>query len=291
MTSKSIQPNPVKMEMFCTGRDSLKNGEPPALKNGERTENERAHGIRCSNRTVDRIVTNLPPLESPRAGDDQALVERPLKPRTGRAPRVKARAIRPVRIDRRRNECRRRCIVDDDDDDAIAIAAAVLLCWILWHYGHHYVVLGTPSTLPRLRYAQPRTKEFCSLILDLRTLSKAVFQQYNGDDRQREQPDHLHLRGSREKIYCTKRTVQDELLQYGMQYTIWSIAMNAISVCDIFFDSNPLTLNGRGVTHGIRIQTVRDAYSEICSGIWKGIHYGSVLVRYGERRVIPSDTL
>jgi hypothetical protein len=85
--------------------------------------------------------------------------------------------------------------------------------------------------------------------------------------------------------------VQDELLQYGMQYTIWSIAMNAISVCDIFFDSNPLTLNGRGVTHGIRIQTVRDAYSEICSGIWKGIHYGSVLVRYGERRVIPSDTL
>jgi hypothetical protein len=38
----------------------------------------------------------------------------------------------------------------------------------------------------------------------------------------------------------------------------------------------------------------RDAYSGICSGIWKGIHYGSVLVRYGEygeRRVIPSDTL
>ena len=49
--------------------------------------------------------------------------------------------------------------------------------------------------------------------------------------------------------------------------------------------------NGRGVTQGIRIRIVCDAYSGICSGIWKGIHYGSVLVRYGERRVIPSDTL
>ena len=49
-------------------------------------------------------------------------------------------------------------------------------------------------------------------------------------------------------MYCTKRTVQDELLQYGMQYAMWNIAMNAVSVCDIFFDSNPLTSNGRGVT-------------------------------------------
>ena len=275
VTNKSIQPNPVKIEMFCTGRDSLKNGEPPALMNGEQSENERAHGNRSSNRTADRIATKLPPLESPQAGDSPALVNRSLKLRTDRAPHVQARSIRPMIIDGMRNECRRRSI--DDDDEAIAIVAAGLVRWygtmalIVWFYigtywTHHPKLLDTKQP----SYAQPRTKEFCSLFFGLRAFAQtveAVLEKYNGDDRPSEQPGHLHLRGNLERIYCTRRTVQDELLQYGMQYAMWNIAMNAVSVCDIFFDSNPLTLNGRGVTQEYAFK-VCVMHNGICNGIW-----------------------
>ena len=46
VTNKSIQPNPVKIEMFCTGRDRA-----TALMNGEPGENKRAHDERCKIRS------------------------------------------------------------------------------------------------------------------------------------------------------------------------------------------------------------------------------------------------
>jgi len=115
----------------------MMNGEPPPLKNGEQSENERAHGNQSSNRTADWITTNILPLESARAGDSLALVDCPQKVSTDRALHVQARSIHPMIIGGTRNGYRHRSI-DDDDETIDIVAAGLLFAMLVSHHGWIY---------------------------------------------------------------------------------------------------------------------------------------------------------